>query len=87
MDDRSADPGIDATAVRRRLDIEIGEVRAAILLVASGTSSHVRLVGLAFGTELLVRMRADAARAGVDLRPEFRPEDTGCDISVVARDA
>ena len=87
MDDRKTPQGLDPAIVRRRLDLEIGEVRAAILLVASGTASHVRVSGLAFGDELLVRLRDDAARGHVDLVPEYEPEDAGCDISVVARDA
>jgi hypothetical protein len=87
MDEDRTPQGLDPAATRRRLDLEIGEVRAAILLVKSGTSSHIRLTGLAFGDELIGRMRADAAREGVDLVPEYRPEDAGCDISVVARDA
>jgi hypothetical protein len=32
-------------------------------------------------------MRADAAGAGVELVPEYRPDDAGCDITVAARDA
>jgi hypothetical protein len=87
MDDRDSAPGLDPVTVRRRLDAEIGEVRAAVLLVKSGTSSHIRLTGLAFGDELIGRLRDDAAREGVDLVPEYRPEDAGCDISVVAHDA
>ena len=87
MDDQDRAPGLDSATVRRRLDVEISEVRAAILLVSSGTSSHIRLTGLAFGEELLSRMRADAAGAGVELVPEYRPDDAGCDITVAARDA
>jgi hypothetical protein len=87
MDDRDRAPSLDAAAVRRRLDLEMGEVRAAILLVSAGTSSHVHLTGLAFGDALIDRLRGDAARAGVALVPEIRPDDAGCDISVVTRDA
>jgi hypothetical protein len=87
MDDHDKASSIDGSAVRRRLDVEIGEVRAAIALVARGTSSHVRLTGLVFGDALIARLSAEAARDGVRLVPDYRPEDAGCDVSVVARDA
>jgi hypothetical protein len=87
MDEQHRVSGFDPAIAARRLDVEIGEVRAAITLVARGTSSHVRLTGLAFGDELIERLTAEAARDGVHLVPEYRPEDAGCDISVVARDA
>ena len=77
---------MDPARVRRRLDLEMGEVRAAILLVAGGTSSRVRLTGLVFGDQLVARMRGEAERRGVRLEPEFRPDDAGCDLSVVAHD-
>jgi hypothetical protein len=84
VDDQLRTSGLDPVAVRRRLDIEIGEVRAAILMVGSGAASRVRLTGLVFGEELVERLRDDATRAGVRLVPEFRPEDSGCDLSVEA---
>jgi hypothetical protein len=87
MDEQETAASLDGAVVRRRLDVEIGEVRAAILLVAGGTSTHVRLTGLAFGDELLSRLGGDAEHDGVRLVPEYRPEDSGCDISVVASDA
>ena len=86
VDDQLQTPGLDVVTVRRRLDLEMGEVRAAILLVAGGASSRVRLTGLVFGEALVERMRDEAERRGVRLEPEFRPDDAGCDLSVVAHD-
>jgi hypothetical protein len=84
VDDQLRTSCLDPVALRRRLDVEIGEVRAAILLVAGGASTRVRLTGLAFGEELVERLRDEATRAGVRLVPEFRPQDSGCDLSVEA---
>ena len=70
----------------RRLDAEIGEVRAAILLVARGAASRVRIVGLTFGDGVIDALRDDAAQHHVRLEPEFGPEDAGCDLMVVKID-
>jgi hypothetical protein len=83
--DRARDP-LDARQVGRRLDAEIGEVRAAILLVARGTASRVRIVGLTFGDAVIDALRDDATRHHVRLEPVYGPDDTGCDVTVVAID-
>jgi hypothetical protein len=87
MDEQHRVPGLDPSIATRRLDIEIREVRAAIALVASGSSPRVRLTGLRFGDELLEGLRDDADRDGVRLVAEPWPDDAGCNLSVEALDA
>jgi hypothetical protein len=84
MDEQRGTRGLDRSIVRGRLDVEIGEVRAAMALVASGTASRVRLTGLRFGRQLLERLRDDADRDGLRLVEEPWADDAGCDLSVEA---
>ena len=77
--------GFEATETRRRLAQELGDVRAAIALVAGGRATRVSLSGLRFGQELLAACGDEAARRGVVLEPSWWPEDAGCDIRVVRR--
>ena len=72
--------------MERRLDAEIAEVRAAILLVERGAASRVRIAGLTFGDGVVEALREDAARHRVRLQPEYGPDDAGCDLTVVAVD-
>jgi hypothetical protein len=87
MDEQHRVPGLDPSIATRRLDVEIGEVRAAMALVATGRASRVGLTGLRFGPELLERLRGEADRAGVRLVEEPWPDDAGCSLSVEASDA
>lgn len=82
MDRASLDPD----AVRRRLDQEIGEVRAAILLVSRGAASRVSVSGLSYGDIVRVLLHPEAARAQVSIEPDFGLDDAGCDLTVVASD-
>jgi hypothetical protein len=84
MDEHHDARGLDGTVATRRLDIEIRELRAAMALVASGSSPRVRLTGLRFGNELLRRFRDDADRDGLRLVEEPWPDDAGCNITVEA---
>jgi hypothetical protein len=86
MKDSEGRTHLDPTAVGRRLDMELGEVRAAILLVASGSASRVVVTGLTFGDVVGAHLKGEAARRHVALSPEYRPDDDGCDLTVVARD-
>ncbi len=86
MKDSEGGAHLDPTAIGQRLDMELGEVRAAILLVASGSASRVMVTGLTFGDIVRAHLQGEAARRHVALSPEFRPDDDGCDLMVVARD-
>jgi len=50
-----------------RLAVEGFEVWAAVELVSSGVSPRVIVAGLSHASELLLRLRTDAAEAGVML--------------------
>lgn len=80
-DDRGS---LDPAAVRQRIDLELGEVRAAILLVSHGAASRVRVAGLSFGDVVRARLEDEAAREHVTLSPDYGPGDEGCDLAVVA---
>lgn len=77
---------LDPDAVRHHLDREIGEVRAAILLVSRGAASRVSVGGLSYGDIVRILLGPEAARARVTIEPEFGPDDAGCDLAVVASD-
>ncbi|MGZ6269453.1 MAG: hypothetical protein ACXWMU_02635 [Candidatus Limnocylindrales bacterium] len=66
----------------RRLASEIEEVGSAIELVRSGAASRVILTGLRFADAVIDRFGAEARREGVELDPEYWPEDAGCDVVV-----
>ena len=73
---------LDTCAARDQLRGEIDDVRAAIALVARGTSTRVTISGLAFGQQLLAQLEPEARRAGVALIPLWWPDDAGCDLTV-----
>ena len=77
---------LDPDMVRRHLDREIGEVRAAILLVSRGAASRVSVSGLDYGDIVRDLLRPEAARARVTIQPEFNLDDAGCDLTVTASD-
>jgi hypothetical protein len=86
MKDSEGGAHLDPAAIGRRLDMELGEVRAAILLVARGTASRVRVSGLTYGDVVCGHLQGEAASRHVALSPEYRPDDDGCDLMVIARD-
>ncbi|MGC8635200.1 MAG: hypothetical protein ACP5VP_11180 [Candidatus Limnocylindrales bacterium] len=73
---------LDTCAAKDRLRGEIDDVRAAIALVARGTSTRVTISDLAFGEQLLVRLAPEARLARVTLIPLWWPDDAGCDLTV-----
>jgi len=73
---------MDTHAVEDRLGAELGDVRAAIALVAQGSASRVAVSGLTFGEQVLARLAPEARSAGVDLIPSWWPDDAGCDLTV-----
>jgi hypothetical protein len=78
---------LDQRAAKGRLQGEYANVRAAIALVAQGSSSRVTLSGLRFGEQLLARLAPEARMAGVALVPSWWPDDAGCDLTVCPLDA
>jgi hypothetical protein len=78
--DESADQ--TATRVGRTLEHEMGLVREAIAMVATGGLRRVVVGGLRFGEALLVPARALATESGVRLIPLWTPDDAGADIAV-----
>jgi hypothetical protein len=79
MDDRS-----DRTTqeVPATLEREMGLVRDAIALVASGGSSRVVVANLHFGESLLEPARVIASRSGVRVVPLWSADDAGADIAI-----
>jgi hypothetical protein len=73
---------LDTCAARDQLRGEIDDVRAAIALVARGTSTRVTISGLASGQQLLAQLEPEARRARVALIPLWWPDDAGCDLTV-----
>lgn len=73
---------LDHRAAKGRLQGEYANVRAAIALVAQGSSSRVTLSGLRFGEQLLTGLGPEARLAGVALVPSWWPDDAGCDLTV-----
>jgi hypothetical protein len=71
-----ADPAIPA------LDHELGLVRSAIAMVASGGSPRVSLGGLQFGEQLIETARALALQAGVRIVPIWSSDECGADLRV-----
>ncbi len=77
---------LDADAIRRRLDLEVAEIRAAVDLVAAGAARRVDLAGLLYGDILWPRMRAEAADRGVRLELRTGMDDVDHDLVVSAAD-
>jgi hypothetical protein len=65
------------------LDAEMGLIREAILLVASGGSSRVILSGLSFGEALLQPARLLASEHDVLIEPRFSTDEVGASVVVV----
>jgi hypothetical protein len=74
--------GQSVTGVGRTLEYEVGLVREAVAMVASGRSPRVVVGGLHFGEALLATARGFATEAGVRLVPLWMPDDAGADIAV-----
>jgi hypothetical protein len=70
------DPG--AAAVEK----ELGLVRDAIAMVASGGAPRVVVAGLRLGEALLEPARRMALRAGVRVVPLWSADEAGADIAV-----
>jgi len=70
------DPAIPA------LDHELGLVRSAIAMVASGGAPSVSLGGLQFGEQLIEPARALALEAGVRIVPIWTSDEGGADMRV-----
>ena len=71
-----------ADAVPATLEHEMGLVREAIAMVASGAAPRVILAGIRFGDPLTDWGRGLAGQAGVLLRPLWRSDEAGTDLSV-----
>ncbi len=73
---RPVDPAIPT------LDHELGLVRSAIAMVASGGAPRVSLGGLQFGEQLIETARALALEAGVRIVPIWTSDEGGADMRV-----
>jgi hypothetical protein len=60
----------------------LGLVRAAIDLIASGGAERITLVGLTSSARVLPEAQALSHAAGLQARAEWHPGDDGCDITV-----
>jgi hypothetical protein len=69
--------------VIRTLKSEMGLIREAILMVASGYSSRVTVAGLTFGERLLRPARSLAAEHGVRIVPQWSADEVGASVAVV----
>jgi len=74
------DGAVDRTT--RTLDQELGLVRDAITMVASGGSRRVVVANLWFGEQLIEPARRMASKAGVRIEPFWTADDVGADIAV-----
>jgi hypothetical protein len=72
---------VDAS-VAETLTAEMGLIREAVLLVASGHSSRVFVAGLTFGEDLLPSARSLAAEHGVDVQPRWAADEVGASLVV-----
>jgi hypothetical protein len=72
---------IDAS-VAKTLTAELGLIREAVLLVASGHSKRVFVAGLTFGEDLLPSARALAAEHGVNVQPRWATDEVGASLVV-----
>jgi hypothetical protein len=70
------------TSVARTLASEMGLVRDAVMLVASGHSSRVVVAGLTFGEDLLAPARALAAEHGLRVQPQWAADEVGASLVV-----
>lgn len=65
---------------------ELDMIRGAIAMVASQAARRVTVAGIRFGEEILPEARRLAGTAGLEVRPLWHIDDTGCDIAVEARE-
>jgi hypothetical protein len=69
-------------SVAGTLAAEMGLVRDAVMLVASGHSSRVVVAGLTFGEDLLPPARALAAEQGLRIRARWTADEVGASLVV-----
>jgi hypothetical protein len=65
------------------LKSEMGLIREAILMVASGYSSRVTVAGLTFGERLLRPARSLATEHGVRIVAQWSADEVGASLAVV----
>ena len=75
---------LDVESATARLRGEMGDIHAAIEMVARGGVTRVTVSGLAYGEQLLRECAALARQRSVVLTPLWWPDDAGCDIQVSA---
>ncbi|MFN8622521.1 MAG: hypothetical protein U0869_17435 [Chloroflexota bacterium] len=81
--EESSEASTEGSAVRRRLDQELGLVRGAIAMVGARGVPSVTVGGLRYGEEIARGLAQEAARAGVTLLHLWRLDCHGCDLKVV----
>jgi hypothetical protein len=72
---------LDAS-VADALAAEMGLIREAVLLVASGHSPRVIVAGLTFGEDLLSPARVLAAECGLRIEPHWAADEVGASLAV-----
>jgi hypothetical protein len=72
-----------STLVTGTLQSELGLIRDAIVMVASGYSSHVTVAGLTFGEQLMRLARELASEHGVRIVPQWSADEVGAGVAVV----
>lgn len=75
-------PAVFANLTLECLERELGLVRSAIAMVASGASPRVELGGLAYGEQLVEPARRMARQAGVHVAPVWGAGDAGVALRV-----
>jgi hypothetical protein len=75
-------PDRTTSVVPATLEREMGLVRDAIALVASGGSTRVVVANLRLGEAVLEPARRIASRAGVRIVPLWGADEAGLDIAV-----
>ncbi len=69
------------------LEREMQLIRGAIAMVATGAAPRVTVAGIRFGDSILEHAEGWAVEAGVRIRPLWRTDEAGVDISVEAQAA
>ncbi|MFI5261361.1 MAG: hypothetical protein ACHQZR_02250 [Candidatus Limnocylindrales bacterium] len=89
--DRSSDTAarrptadLDRRLVRRAIVRELRLVEGAIALVASGSTTHVTVGGLAFGAQILPRVAGLARQQLVEVHELWSPWTDTCQVEVSA---
>jgi hypothetical protein len=83
--DTWTDPPVGVTEGQIARELEM--VRSAIAMVVAHAAPRVTVAGIRFGEEILPEARPYARAQGVEVRPLWHIDDTGCDIVVEARTA